>query len=820
MTVDRWQQVERLFEAAVEHDGAARAAYLDAACSGDAELRRHVSTLLDADASPSWLDAGPERLATSLLDDTPAAELIGSCLGPYRLIAMLGAGGSGVVFLAERNDIGSTVALKLLRDAWVSPTRRGRFLEEQRTLARLSHPCIARIFDAGGEDGRVWFAMECVEGLPLDEYLRRRRLPLAETLRLLRRICGAVQYAHERLVVHRDLKPSNILVLADGTPKLVDFGIAMNLERPDDHYAGPVRFLTPAYAAPEEVRGESLGVPADVYSLGTILGELLQSDPSDRIGRSRHADLVAIAAKAAHPEPASRYATVEGLDRDLGAFLAGFPVSARPLGALPRAGRFIARHRRRVIALGLAAVSLIGVASYYGVRLATARAETRAEASRSDRLLKFVLSLFEGGTAGGAPPADLRVVSLLERGVREADGLSADPPARAELLETLGQIYLELGDLGRADALLGEALTIRRATPGAHPDVVGALLSVADVRLAQARLDEAEQMLREARALGDRLLSPAHPDRIRSHTIEGRLRRDRGDYAAAAASLEAAASGYAVTPALAAEHAEALAALAESYFYAGRIDDAERANSEALALTRRVHGPRHPGAGHILLNAGAVAASRQRLDAAEAADREALEIFTGWYGERHPETASAMTILAQVLGQRGDYDAAVALLRQALEVQVETFGAAHPRTAFVQNELGLMAFRKSDLETAAAAFAQAVRGYDGVAGRHFQQAVSIANLGSVHLAAGDHPRAQAAFLRALDIYRGVLPADHLNIAVTRAKLGRTLLRQAQFTAAAAELQAAIPVLERQPGPESSWLKAARADLADVTAAAR
>ena len=182
------------------------------------------------------------------------------------------ARGSGVVFLAERNYIGSTVALKLLRDAWVSPTRRDRFVEEQRTLARVESPVHRPDFDAGGQDGRVWFAMDCVEGLPLDDYLRRRRLPLNEALRLLRRICGAVQDAHERLVVHRDLKPSNILVLADGTPKLVDFGIAMNLEPPGDHYAGPVRFLTPVYAAPEEVRGESLGVPADVYSLGTILG--------------------------------------------------------------------------------------------------------------------------------------------------------------------------------------------------------------------------------------------------------------------------------------------------------------------------------------------------------------------------------------------------------------------------------------------------------------------------------------------------------------------------------------------------------------------
>ena len=454
MIVERRQEVERLFEAAVERDGAARAAYLDAACSGDAELRRHVSTLLDADASPSWLDAGPERLATSLLDDTPAAELIGSDIGPYRLIAMLGAGGSGVVFLAERNDIGSTVALKLLRDAWVSPTRRDRFVEEQRTLARLSHPCIARIFDAGGEDGRVWFAMECVEGLPLDDYLRRRRLPLNEALRLLRRICGAVQYAHERLVVHRDLKPSNILVLADGTPKLVDFGIAMNLERPGDHYAGPVRFLTPAYAAPEEVRGESLGVPADVYSLGTILGELLQSDLPDRIGRSRRADLVAIAARGRPSRPGVTLrdgGATRSRPGDLPRRISGVGPAARRAA---QGGRLIARHRRRVIALGLAAVSLIGVASYYGVRLATARAETRAEASRSDRLLKFVLSLFEGGTAGGAPPADLRVVSLLERGVREAEGLSADPPARAELVETLGQIYLELGDLDRADGLL------------------------------------------------------------------------------------------------------------------------------------------------------------------------------------------------------------------------------------------------------------------------------------------------------------------------------------------------------------------------------
>ena len=323
-------------------------------------------------------------------------------------------------------------------------------------------------------------------------------------------------------------------------------------------------------------------------------------------------------------------------------------------------------------------------------------------------------------------------------------------------METLGQIYLELGDLDRADGLLQEALTIRRAVPGSQPDVVGSLLAVADVRLAQARLDDADQLLREARALGDRLLSPAHP--IGSGAT--RLRAGCGATAAITRRRPPASRRRRRdtrrrrrwppnTP-------RRWLRSPSRYFYAGRIDDADRANSEALALTRRVHGPRHPGAGHILLNAGAVAASRQRLDAAEAADREALDIFTGWYGARHPETASAMTILAQVVGQQGDYAAAVALLRQALEVQVETFGAAHPRTAFVQNELGLMAFRTSDLATAAAAFAQAVRGYDGVAGRHFQQAVSIANLGSVHLAAGDHPQAQAAFLRALDIYREVL----------------------------------------------------------------
>lgn len=321
---ERWEAVQRIFLDAVAVPPEARHAVLDVACAGDDALRQSLEALLAADSADSLLDSPTGDVASALLTGELPTAPVGTRLGAYRLTSLLGAGGSGVVYLAKREDLGNVVAVKVLRDAWVSPSRRERFVSEQRTLARLTHPCIARIVDAGIDGGTLWFAMEHVDGLPLDAHCQQHVPDLAGRLRLVARICDAVQYAHERLVVHRDLKPSNVLVQADGTPKLLDFGIALQLglpARPDPSTV--IRFLTPRYAAPEELGGQPVGVPADVYSLGVMLRELVTTAQGGAGGGGRRADLDAICARALDPDPTRRYHTTDAMRRDLEAFLGG-----------------------------------------------------------------------------------------------------------------------------------------------------------------------------------------------------------------------------------------------------------------------------------------------------------------------------------------------------------------------------------------------------------------------------------------------------------------------------------------------------------------
>ena len=273
----RWERVQSIFHEAVALPPGERRAFVSAAAGDDHDLAAEVLAALDADErSLSLLDGGVARAAGSILDGvgTTIAQI-----GPYRLVRLLGEGGMGTVFLAERLDLDTTAAIKILRDAWLSPSRRRRFATEQRTLAALNHPGIARLFDAGVlEEGTPWIVMEYVDGQPITDYCRTREIPTAGKLRLFQAVCEAVHYAHRHLVVHRDLKPSNILVTADGAVKLLDFGIAKQLTETDSD--GEVtrtgmRAMTPAYAAPEQLRGEPIGVHTDVFSLGVVLYELL-----------------------------------------------------------------------------------------------------------------------------------------------------------------------------------------------------------------------------------------------------------------------------------------------------------------------------------------------------------------------------------------------------------------------------------------------------------------------------------------------------------------------------------------------------------------
>src|SRR5580704_10656236 len=251
----RWERIQALFHEAADLSEPEQRSFLRTACTDDDDLMADVLALLEEDArSASLLDRDLAHVAHDVLDEVAPASFPFKEFGPYRIKEPLGEGGMGVVYLAERIDLGSLVAIKILRDAWLSPSRRERFASEQRTLAQLNHPSIARLYDADTlDDGTPWFVMEYVEGVPLTEYCSEHACLFEERLQLFRAVCEAVQYAHQHAVIHRDLKPSNILVKNDGSVRLLDFGIAKQLESLEtptskDQTLTGLRLMTPAYA--------------------------------------------------------------------------------------------------------------------------------------------------------------------------------------------------------------------------------------------------------------------------------------------------------------------------------------------------------------------------------------------------------------------------------------------------------------------------------------------------------------------------------------------------------------------------------------------
>ncbi len=478
-----------LFEAALELPPHRRAAFLDDACQGDQVLRLEVGALL------GFLDeARTDDLFPPLLAEARGSGrlVIGEQIGPYRVLRELGTGGMGVVFLAEREDVGKRVALKLVREGGLATEDRiRRFLVERRVLARLEHQNIARLLDAGVTGYRVpYLVMEYVDGTPIDRYCDERRLAVSERLTLFRTVCHAVHHAHQSLVVHRDLKPSNILVTADGQVKLLDFGIAKLLA--DSSSPGLVEprtgllLLTPEYASPEQVRGETVTTASDVYSLGVILYQLLtghrphqfasrtpaevervvcdaaperpsgavtrveaaaRNSSPDRLQRRLRGDLDTITLKALSKEPGRRYLSAAQFSDDLRRHLDRLPVLARKDTAGYIAGKFLRRHWPAVASAAFMIVMLVAsmVATAWEARLAEAQRVVAEQRFRDVRALATTV-LFEIHDAIADLPGATRARALLvRRGLESLNQLSGQTHGDPTLEREIAQAYIRLG---------------------------------------------------------------------------------------------------------------------------------------------------------------------------------------------------------------------------------------------------------------------------------------------------------------------------------------------------------------------------------------
>src|SRR5436190_5391366 len=771
MDAARWERVQTIFHEVADLPQPAQRALLETECREDPALMVEVLGLLEEDArGDSLLDRDAADVAGEVLDVAIPPAFLNQDFGPYRIRNVLGQGGMGVVYLAEREDLGSVAAIKILRDAWLSPERRERFTGEQRTLAQLTHPAIARLSDAAVlPDGTPWFVMEYVEGVALTTFCEERASSIPERLRLFRAVCEAVEHAHRHLIVHRDLKPSNILVTPDGSVKLLDFGIAKQL----DSLAGPVdqtktglRMMTPAYAAPEQILGEPIGMHTDIYTLGVVLYELLTErlpfDLSNRtpdeaetviveqgakrpsaaaqeksISKRAWADLDVLCLTAMRKEPERRYRTVEALIRDIDHYLDGEPLDARADTFGYRLSKYVRRNWRPVSAAGAASIVVIGLVVFYTVRLTTARNAAVAEAGRTQRIQHFMLNLFQGGDEAVGPGDTLRVVTLVDRGVQDAKSLDGQPAVQAELYETLGGIYQKLGKLDRADSLLRAALDQRRSLFGSdHSEVAKSLVALGQLRLAQAEYKEAERLIRDGLEMSKRHLRSDHPAIASAMVALGQVLEESGQYDAGIKVLEqavglrsAAARGGPPSADLAASMRE----LANTHYYAGHLAVADSLDRVVLAISRTLNGERHPLVAEVLINLGAVQHEWGHYKEAEQYYRQALDITQGFYGPNHYKTAAGLTVLGRALRfEPQGNDEAARRFERALVIRERVFGKVHPQVASTLNELAGVALARNRFAEAEVLARRVLAIYrTAYGGQHAFTGVGVSNLASV-----------------------------------------------------------------------------------------
>ncbi|MFN7992560.1 MAG: serine/threonine-protein kinase [Bryobacteraceae bacterium] len=836
MDRERFERIKALFLAAAGHSQPDCRAILEAQCGGDSDLKARVWAMLEADrADESLLDRGLPEIAYSILG-APIEEFPVREIGPYRLKKKLGQGGMGVVYLAEREDTGTPVAIKFLLHAGMSAPRRESFAREVRTLASLKHPYIARLYDAGSlPDGTPWFVMEHVEGTRLTDYCREHNLAIDEKVRLFRAVCEAVQHAYRQGIIHRDLKPSNILVEKDGTPRLLDFGVARQLHNAGEPAAeapGELRLGSPEYAAPEWTRDGIVTSYTDVYSLGVILYEVLagrlpvaseRANPPDSArgsGESKGAgrrDLDALCRKAMHPEAQQRYQSVEELIRDVDHHLKCEPLDARQGSWAYRAGKFVKRNRRGVLAASVVLALFAVVVVSFAVRVAIAKNVAVAEAARARSIQRFMLNLFESGKPDAAFSKDLRALTLLERGVKAAGSLNADPETQAELYESLGSEYDMLGSFQESERLLRLALDRMKTALGPEdPKIAEVLLKLGILRGDQSQIGDALRFAQDGLTLALRHAAPQDRIVVEARSVLGRVTAQSGSFEKAIAILEPLVgqpvSGEEATYNL----ADNLTVLGVCSYELGRIEKAEEFDRRALALHRQVAGEFHPRTATDLVNLAMIEAARSHYAEAEKYYRSAIPVMEGWYGRDHPDTATFMGLLARVLLWEGKAAEAEGMLKRVLEVQERAYGGVDVRIAVTLDSLGRIVLQRGELAAAEADFRRAFQIAQAILGeRNPATAFLKSDLGDVHVRQGTYVVAQRELEEALKVLQDTRPSGDSHTGAAELSLGRCLMLRQRFAEAEKHLAAGYGILAKQAHPPPDRMREARQDLAVV-----
>ncbi len=805
MTPDRWKKVEELFHAALALNPEERDDYLQRLCPDDPDLRREVQSLLsENDDDPAFLSDPVANVSER--PETASAGDDEKHIGPYTVIRTIGSGGMGEVFLAKRTgtDVQHFVALKVVRAPVLTPEARARFGNERSILARLNHPNISRFLHGDVTDmGQPYLAMEYIQGEPITDYVRRNELAAGSCLDIFETVCDAVHYAHQNLIVHRDLKPGNILVTETGVPKLLDFGIAKLLEPDESTFQTRTEFrvLTPEYASPEQLRGETVSTATDVYSLGVLLYELLTaSRPYDLKGKSpaevertvagtiptRPSELVdvldddldTIVLKAMQPDAARRYASVQQLTDDIRRYRSGFPIRARPDSMRYRVRKFVGRHRFGVAAVSAIAALLVLstiVTSIQSVEIQRRSEEVIRERDRAERVVEFLSDIYLAAAPNAAKGEDPTVRELLDRAAQRFESeLSEDPEIQAEMYSVIASVYQSLGSMSTADTLHGRALELRREVFGSnHGKVAASLGNLANIRRSFGDYDSARERYDEGLAAA--IESGAVREEIQLRHQLGFLHQDRGQYEEAKASYET-----------------------------------------ALKMAIDEHGEDHEISARILFDLGWILEDLGDFEAAEAKYREALQKQTAQFGEDHTDVAKTLNNLGWLLAQQSLHEEAEPMLRRALRIRERLLGREHQSYAQSVTTLGLLLKRMGQTDGAIELLREALFVYTNVLGEpHSYVAAGQNNLGTTFTAAGRPDSAEVYLRKALGSYTALFGEDHPNVGTSAVNLAHALYGQGDLDGAEEYFRVGLEIDRKTLGPQHHYVAGDLLTLAEL-----
>lgn len=823
MTEDPLDRIQEIFCGALELPEADRDAYLDRACGPDTKLREEVESLLSV---TPYAESFLEQPAPAP-EDEETSGVTPDRIGPYRLIRQIASGGMGTVWLAERADahFEKAVAIKLIKRGMDTDEILRRFRNERQLLAQLEHPNIARLLDGGATpDERPYLVMEFVDGFPLHEYCDAQGLNLNQRLELFLQVCDAVHYAHQNLVVHRDLKPSNILVTSDGTAKLLDFGIARllseggTLDTVDVTLTGN-RMLTPRYASPEQIRGESLSTASDTYSLGVILYELLTGTgpyrtesaswaeyeravceqephkPSSAIDhawetraaadttrtvsphtggttqvrklqRQLRGDLDNIVLKAMRKEPARRYASVEKLTDDIRRHQSGLPITARPDTWGYRTTKFVRRNRvlvGSVISIFVVLVAGITFSSISYIRESRARETARHQQEAAEEVVSFLnqmLSSVNPRVARGRDTAILR--ELLEDAAKRIESeFSNRPEVAGPIHRTLGGAYLAIGLYDEAAHHLREAEADYRTTVGPESLEVADCWSLQGQVLTDlGRFEEAERL-----------------HRLALETIEQHPDPDQG-------------------------RADCLNHIALVLKYQARYDESETNYLECGELIKRDAGEDSLRYALHLNNLGSLYRAKGRFEDAEIAYTRALEIREEKLPELHIDITISLQNLSNIHASRGRVQSALDLSKRAIELKRQLLEPDHPALADATQTYATSLQKAGQLDEAIEQYLAAIECYElAYPEGHSRIAQANSNLAVAYARKGNLDESEKRQRRALEIRRQLHPDGDPSVAVSLHNLGGLLLDRKRYDEAEKLLEEGLE-LRRRVLPEN------------------